>query len=128
MIKITVIGTLTIIPRIPQIEPQKARENKATSGLILSESPINLGSTIFPMIVWIVPKIKKMINGKLRSPNCRIANVAGKIATKNAPITGMKFSMKMTKDQSSGESTPKANNTIKQTEEETKLISVFNPM
>ena len=51
IIMITVIGTQRTIPIIPQIEPQKARDIIITKGLIFNESPINLGSKIFPIAI-----------------------------------------------------------------------------
>ncbi len=44
---ITVIGTESTIPTIPQIAPQTLKDRITTSELILSEFPIILGSKKF---------------------------------------------------------------------------------
>ena len=51
MIRITVIGTLTTIPMIPQMVPQTAKASTATSGLIFKESPMIFGSMKLEMRV-----------------------------------------------------------------------------
>ncbi len=49
IISITEIGTLNIMPRIPQTAPQKDKPIITTSGLTFKESPVNFGSTKLPM-------------------------------------------------------------------------------
>ena len=65
----TVIGTLKNIPIIPQIEPQRAKDNMATNALIFSVLPIIHGSIRLPTSIATVPTPIRIIMKGRNSPN-----------------------------------------------------------
>jgi hypothetical protein len=87
----TVKGTLTIIPVVPQINPQNIKDRMLTKGLIFIEFPIHFGSIKFPITTWMDPTTKRIIRAIEKSPNCNKENTTGNNVANKEPMVGMKF-------------------------------------
>ena len=87
----TVKGTLTIIPVVPQINPQNIKDRMLTKGLIFIEFPIHFGSIKFPITTWMDPTTKRIIRAIEKSPNCNKEKTTGNNVANKEPMVGMKF-------------------------------------
>ena len=105
---ITVIGTESTIPAIPQMAPQIVNDSITTSELILREFPISFGSKKFPTIICTAPtrSSTRMQGVNESSPNCSSAMSAGNNVPIKDPIEGIKLSVKIRKAKNKADSIP----------------------
>ena len=84
-----IMGTLSNIPVMPQMLPQKLRDKMMISGLKLTLFPISLGSSKLPIINWIAPTKSSTHTPGSNSPYCRQLKMLGKTVAINDPMVGM---------------------------------------
>ena len=85
------MGTASIIPTIPQIIPQKARDIITITGDRLVPFPMIMGWIKLPIITCIASNAIKTYTKRIRSPEVITAKMAGKREENNGPRYGMKF-------------------------------------
>lgn len=102
---ITVSGIERNIPTVPRTQPQKTSESKTTSGERPTPFPINLGSIIFPIIMFMVRYQTATISDKGIPPSIR-AIITGGMAAIIDPIVGIKLSRNVRTPHKSAKSIP----------------------
>ncbi len=127
IIAITVIGTHSNIPVMPQILPQIASDKIIAKGLRLSVSPSNFGSTTWPMNVCTACTPPATTRNGTIVLNCINASTAGKIVATIDPITGMKFRMNIRNAQKDAKSNPTATITRYERSAVVRLVAVLIP-
>ena len=88
---ITVNGTENNIPPIPQIDPQKNKLSKITTGDTSNLFPANLGSIIFPKTIWVIINKNNKTSNPTPKPEFTKWDNPTIPTAKIEPIFGIKF-------------------------------------
>ena len=92
---IAVKGAASKTPIIPQIIPQKIKDNITVIGWRPNVSPKILGSIILPIIIWTIAGNKIIKAKRVGSWNWRKATGIGIKTAITDPKTGIKFNIKV---------------------------------
>ncbi len=104
---IAVRGAAKRTPIMPQIIPQKIKDKIIVIGWRPKASPNIFGSTIFPIIWWIIAGKNIIKSTEDKSVYCKIAIGIGSKTAMIEPTTGIKLSINVKEPKINASSRPK---------------------